>query len=419
MRACLFFSIEHRRLDRLQACAERPAADPNSWVSRRSLLLPDLGQPVAVHFGIASSRRHERRRSNQHQRPLPFRELPCLQEGRRRRGSVHQDRALAARRRRRHPRHAGGDAGRPPRPVTGPQSHHQRAPPTRLRSNNAESSCRADRRRRRKALLDDLVAGNYRLCSTCWNATLPARAGYNADYVGPSIDLGFRAAPISTARQLIVSADLAWLLCQAHLGYHKPEERRLRLSPRAAAGALRRPRSSSKGIEAGSLSLIWIGPGRHRVRPRRGSPAGQRCRWPTKPAPCRGSQSLLRHLPEERQGLRTRPISPTAGISRSGESRRRSTRRCAGSKPVNGAASSSQRACPERRGTRQRAARCPDTVRRGRCQRSGGTSGPEAAQVKDDAGTSSFFLGHHAVRRCSIRGSAAFCRPRGRSWRVR
>ncbi|MBN9535870.1 MAG: hypothetical protein J0H77_04060 [Alphaproteobacteria bacterium] len=122
--------------------------------------------------------------------------------------------------------------------------------------NNAEVILPRESATPAQGALDDLVAENYRLLDLLERD--PARkADYNADYVGPSIDLGFRLCAHSTARQLIVSADLAWLLCQAHLGC-RPEEHEscdyLRVPRLGYAG-----RVELKGIEGGEpYPLIWI-----------------------------------------------------------------------------------------------------------------------------------------------------------------
>lgn len=59
---------------------------------------------------------------------------------------------------------------------------------------------------------DDMI-DNFKLL-----ALLEGQGGplaYRADYIGPSVDLGFRLRDHATPRQLVVSADLVWLLCHA------------------------------------------------------------------------------------------------------------------------------------------------------------------------------------------------------------
>lgn len=58
--------------------------------------------------------------------------------------------------------------------------------------------------------IDDPVTRNFRLLA---NGATSSAAAY--DFIGPSIDLGFRLREKSTPRRLMVSADLAWLLACA------------------------------------------------------------------------------------------------------------------------------------------------------------------------------------------------------------
>lgn len=62
--------------------------------------------------------------------------------------------------------------------------------------------------------LDDPVAENYRLLSLR-DAASPNDSAFHADYIGPSVDLGFRLREYADPRRLVVSADLVWLLCHA------------------------------------------------------------------------------------------------------------------------------------------------------------------------------------------------------------
>ena len=81
--------------------------------------------------------------------------------------------------------------------------------------NNAEIVIATDGAAQRDGRLDDELSENYRLLSLL-DAAPELRDAFKADYIGPSIDLGFRLREHASARQFVVSADLIWLMCQAH-----------------------------------------------------------------------------------------------------------------------------------------------------------------------------------------------------------
>jgi hypothetical protein len=101
--------------------------------------------------------------------------------------------------------------------------------------------------------LDDPVAENYRLLE------LHQAGGRSApiDYIGPSIDLGFRLREYATPRRLVVSADLVWLLCHAHGDFLERE--RSRCSQLGVPHVGYDGRRGLKGILGGQpYPLIWI-----------------------------------------------------------------------------------------------------------------------------------------------------------------
>jgi hypothetical protein len=59
---------------------------------------------------------------------------------------------------------------------------------------------------------DDML-DNFKLLALLEDGQLQS---YRVDYIGPSVDLGFRLRDHATARRLMVSADLVWLLCHAN-----------------------------------------------------------------------------------------------------------------------------------------------------------------------------------------------------------
>lgn len=101
--------------------------------------------------------------------------------------------------------------------------------------------------------LDDPVAENYRLLE------LHQAGKKNApiDYIGPSIDLGFRLRDHATPRRLVMSADLVWLLCHAHGDFLERE--RSRCSRLGVPHIGYDGRRGLKGILGGQpYPLIWI-----------------------------------------------------------------------------------------------------------------------------------------------------------------
>ncbi|MFO1157308.1 MAG: hypothetical protein U1E60_00560 [Reyranellaceae bacterium] len=78
-----------------------------------------------------------------------------------------------------------------------------------------------------------------------------------SDYIGPSIDLGFRLREHATTRRLVMSADLAWLLCVSHNSCKPNDFRRSRYLalPRVAYA----DRVELRGILGGErYPLLWI-----------------------------------------------------------------------------------------------------------------------------------------------------------------
>lgn len=101
--------------------------------------------------------------------------------------------------------------------------------------------------------LDDPVVENYRLLGL----HKPGRKNAPIDYIGPSIDLGFRLREHATPRRLVVSADLVWLLCHAHGDFLERE--RSRCSQLGVPHIGYDGRHSLKGILGGQpYPLIWI-----------------------------------------------------------------------------------------------------------------------------------------------------------------
>ncbi|WIM09110.1 hypothetical protein [Enhydrobacter sp.] len=122
--------------------------------------------------------------------------------------------------------------------------------------NNAEVILPAKDGRPAANALDDPVAENYRLVALRDSAPAKGTA-FHADYIGPSIDLGFRLRELADPRRLVVSADLAWLLCHAHRGCDARE--------RAACAYLAMPevgyegRTRLRGILGGDpYPLMWV-----------------------------------------------------------------------------------------------------------------------------------------------------------------
>jgi hypothetical protein len=118
--------------------------------------------------------------------------------------------------------------------------------------NNAETVLPGGASEPAEERLDDPVAENYRLLE------LHHAGKKNApiDYIGPSIDLGFRLREHATPRRLVVSVDLAWLLCRAHRSFEKEHGKCSRLGvPHIGYDG----RRGLKGILGGQpYPLIWI-----------------------------------------------------------------------------------------------------------------------------------------------------------------
>jgi len=122
--------------------------------------------------------------------------------------------------------------------------------------NNAEVILPVRAGRPAAGLPDDPVAENYRLLALRERSPATSSA-YHADYIGPSVDLGFRLRELADPRRLVISADLAWLLCHAHRGCGERE--------RSACVYLNMPdvgyegRTSLRGILGGDpYPLMWI-----------------------------------------------------------------------------------------------------------------------------------------------------------------
>lgn len=81
-------------------------------------------------------------------------------------------------------------------------------------ANNAEIILPYKEARLTAGRLDDALAENYRLLSMSNSGS--TRTAFHADYIGPSVDLGFRLRDHATPRRMVVSVDLVWLLCHAH-----------------------------------------------------------------------------------------------------------------------------------------------------------------------------------------------------------
>jgi hypothetical protein len=103
---------------------------------------------------------------------------------------------------------------------------------------------------------DDHLADNYRLLSRL-DADATLREKFRADYIGPSIDLGFRLREHATSRRLVVSPDLIWLLCRAEYRATNDERdacRMLELPKIGYAGS-----KPLRGIMGGdSYPIFWI-----------------------------------------------------------------------------------------------------------------------------------------------------------------
>jgi hypothetical protein len=121
--------------------------------------------------------------------------------------------------------------------------------------NNAEAMLPAHREPLPAGRLDEPVAENYRLLDLHRAGRVPT--GCQLDYVGPSVDLGFRLRDHATPRRLVVSADLVWLLCHTHGSCSDRERRRCRFLAIPHIGY--DGRLGLRGILGGQpYPLLWI-----------------------------------------------------------------------------------------------------------------------------------------------------------------
>jgi hypothetical protein len=119
--------------------------------------------------------------------------------------------------------------------------------------NNAEAVLPGQSSESPSGRLDDPVAENYRLLELHRAGKIDAPL----DYIGPSIDLGFRLREHATPRRLILSADLAWLLCHAHASFTDKERNKCALLGIPHVGY--DGRHGLKGILGGQpYPLMWI-----------------------------------------------------------------------------------------------------------------------------------------------------------------
>lgn len=104
--------------------------------------------------------------------------------------------------------------------------------------------------------VDDRLAENYRLLAQL-DEKPEQRVNYKIDYIGPSIDLGFRLCQRATPRRMIVSADLAWLICHIyrHIGDADADKCPLLKKPKIGFDG----RVALKGLLGGeAYPLFWI-----------------------------------------------------------------------------------------------------------------------------------------------------------------
>jgi len=121
--------------------------------------------------------------------------------------------------------------------------------------NNAEAMLPAQFGALPPGRLDEPVAENYRLLDL--HRAGKVATGCQLDYVGPSVDLGFRLREHATPRRLVVSADLVWLLCRTHDSCSDRERRRCRFLAIPHVGY--DGRHGLKGILGGQpYPLLWI-----------------------------------------------------------------------------------------------------------------------------------------------------------------
>jgi hypothetical protein len=121
--------------------------------------------------------------------------------------------------------------------------------------NNAEIILAARSQLDTAGYLDDPVAENYRLLDA--HEVRDSANLYLADYIGPSVDLGFRLREHATPRRLIISADLAWLLCFGHREIAASEQGKSKYSKMPYIGY--DGRHGLKGILGGEpYPLVWI-----------------------------------------------------------------------------------------------------------------------------------------------------------------
>ncbi len=120
--------------------------------------------------------------------------------------------------------------------------------------NNAEAVLPSQNAAMPAGRLDDPVAENYRLLHLYRADQL---AACQLDYVGPSVDLGFRLREHATPRRLVLSADLVWLLCHTHDRCKVQERRKCRFLSIPHVGY--DGRRGLKGILGGHpYPLMWI-----------------------------------------------------------------------------------------------------------------------------------------------------------------
>lgn len=101
----------------------------------------------------------------------------------------------------------------------------------------------------------DDVLDNFRMLAALENSK--ERHDYHADFIGPSVDLGFRLRDHASARRLMISADLVWLLCRANKKCSPDQVQRCQLLqvPRINYGN----GASLKGVlDSDPYPLFWI-----------------------------------------------------------------------------------------------------------------------------------------------------------------
>jgi hypothetical protein len=102
----------------------------------------------------------------------------------------------------------------------------------------------------------DPLIDNYRLLSKIANDAQLKRQ-YKIDYIGPSIDLGFRLREFASVRQLVVSIDILWLLWRARQRMEPDELKRCPIMERLRIGYS--DRRTLRGILGEDpYPLFWI-----------------------------------------------------------------------------------------------------------------------------------------------------------------